>query len=161
MRWKIAPNPPPARHGDTMTTGMTGRSRRWTNVALWALQIVLSLMFLFAGGSKLVMSSATLASQSPLSIPFLRFVGVLEVLGGLGLVLPGVLHLRPWLTPLAAAGLVIIMSGAVGATMAMGKNAEALFPVFVGLMLAIVVVGRGRMVLRGGMRSGVGEGRDG
>ena len=73
----------------------------------------------------------------------LRFIGVLEVVGGLGLVLPGLLHLRPVLTPLAALGLVIIMSGALGVSLTTGHADTAAIPVFVGILLAIVAVVRG------------------
>ena len=44
---------------------------------------------------------------------FIKFIGLVEVLGGLGLILPGIFRRRPELTPLAAAGLVIVMIGAV------------------------------------------------
>jgi uncharacterized membrane protein YphA (DoxX/SURF4 family) len=104
---------------------------------LWTLQIVLTLLFLFAGGVKLVTSSADLAKQmAGMPVPFIRFVGVCEVLGGLGLVLPGLLKIQTWLTPLAAAGLAIIMIGATAVTMPMG--AMALFPFFTGCLLVYV-----------------------
>lgn len=78
--------------------------------ALWILQILLGLLFIFAGGSKLIMpieQMAELARQSgqtPLPGFLLRFIGVAELLGGLGLILPGLLRIKPFLTPLAAAG---------------------------------------------------------
>ena len=86
------------------------------NVALWIVQALLAALFLFAGGMKLVMPIEELMKQMPLPLPgwFLRFTGVVEVLGALGLILPGLLGIRPGLTPLAAAGLVIVMIGAVG-----------------------------------------------
>ena len=64
------------------------------NILLWIIQIVLALLFLFAGGTKLVLSSETLTSmgspnQVVLPVWFIRFIGVAEVLGALGLVLPG------------------------------------------------------------------------
>ena len=83
------------------------------NRLLWVIQVVLALLFLFAGGAKLFMSAADLTAQTPLPAAFLRIIGVMEILGGLGLVLPGLLRIQVKLTPLAAAGLVIIMVGAV------------------------------------------------
>ena len=88
------------------------------NIVLWIIQILLALMFLFAGGTKLVLPLDVLKSMgSPNQVVLpgllLRFIGVCEVLGALGLVLPGLLRIRPGLTPLAAAGLLIIMIGAV------------------------------------------------
>src|SRR3954452_11981615 len=97
------------------------------NLLLWIVQVLLALLFLFAGGTKLVMSAAELTSQSPLPAGFLRFIGVMEILGGLGLVLPGMLRIRPALTALAAAGLFIIMVGAVVITIqTMGPALAAL-----------------------------------
>src|SRR2546427_3585079 len=89
-----------------------GRERPTMNVALWIIQGLLAALFLFAGGAKLVMSADQMAGSVALPFWFLRFIGVAEVLGALGLVFPGVLRIRPGLTPLAAAGLVIIMIGA-------------------------------------------------
>ena len=73
--------------------------------ALWIVQGLLALLFLFAGGMKLVLPIEELTAQMPLPGLFVRFIGVAEVLGAIGLVLPGLLRLRPGLTPLAAAGL--------------------------------------------------------
>jgi len=85
--------------------------------ALWFVQWLLALVFLFAGVAKLALPVDELTKQMPmLSGGFLRFVAVCEVLGAIGLILPGLLHIRPGLTPLAAAGLVVIMIGAVSVT---------------------------------------------
>lgn len=115
-----------------------------TRIALWTIQGLLAALFLFSGGMKLVMPIAALTRDVPLPGPFLRFIGVLEVLGGLGLVLPGLLHFRPALTPLAAAGLVIIMSGAFAVSLLTGHANTAAIPVVVGVLLAIVAVIRGK-----------------
>jgi uncharacterized membrane protein YphA (DoxX/SURF4 family) len=120
--------------------------------ALWIVQGLLALLFLFAGGIKLVTPVEELMAQMPLPLPglFIRFIGVVELLGALGLILPGVLHIRPWLTPLAAAGLVVIMIGATVYTLAAGDVAPALFPLVVGLFAAFVAYGRWWLVpLRG------------
>ena len=96
--------------------------------ALWIVQGLLALLFLFAGGVKLVLPLEELTKQMPLPGPFVRFIGVAEVLGAIGLILPGLLRIRPGLTPLAAAGLVIIMIGATVLTLASGGVAQALIP---------------------------------
>jgi hypothetical protein len=75
------------------------------NIALWIVQGLLAVLFIFAGGMKLVVPIETLTQQTPLPGLFVRFIGVAELLGGLGLVLPWLLRIRPFLTPLAAAGL--------------------------------------------------------
>jgi hypothetical protein len=117
------------------------------NRVLWIIQGLLALVFLFAGGVKLVLPAEALTKDTPmLSAGFLRFIGVCEVLGGLGLILPGLLRIRPGLTPLAAACLVIIMIGAVSVTLIIGGGATALVPFVVGLLAAFVAYARWRPV---------------
>jgi DoxX-like family len=117
--------------------------------ALWIVQGLLALLFLFAGGMKLVLPLESLTEQMPLPGLFVRFIGVAEVLGAIGLILPGLLRIRPALTPLAAAGLIIIMIGATVLTLASGAVASALIPLGVGLLLAFVAYGRWRLAPHG------------
>ena len=119
--------------------------RKWVACALWIVQGLLALTFLYAGGMKLVLPIEEMTKAVPLPGLFLRFIGVSEVLGGLGLVLPGLLHIRPGLTPLAATGLVIIMAGATVITLATMGGALALIPLAVGLLAAFVAYGRSRL----------------
>jgi len=114
------------------------------NRGLWIIQGLLALLFLFAGGTKLVLPIEDMTKDIALPGGFLRFIGVAEVLGGLGLILPGLTGIRPQLTPLAAVGLAIIMIGAVGIAFATGGFATALLPLVVGLLLAFVAYGRWR-----------------
>jgi hypothetical protein len=123
------------------TTRLESGSRK-ANVRLWIVQVLLALVFLFAGGMKLVMPFDVLAQQSQLPGAFMRFIGVCEVSGALGLILPGLFRIRTELTPLAAAGLVIIMIGATVVTLLQGQIAPALVPVVVGLLASFVVKGR-------------------
>jgi hypothetical protein len=118
---------------------------RKLTVTLWVVQVLLAALFLFAGGVKLVLPLEAL--KGPVEFPglFLRFIGVAEVLGGLGLVLPGLLRIRTELTPLAAAGLTIIMVGATATVMSTGDLAPGLFPLAVGVLTAFVAYGRWRM----------------
>jgi uncharacterized membrane protein YphA (DoxX/SURF4 family) len=117
------------------------------NIALWIVQVLLALLFLWAGGIKLVMPVEEMMKQMPLPLPgwFLRFIGVAEILGALGLILPRLLRIRPGLTPLAAAGLVIIMIGAVVLTLMTGDVVMALIPLVVGILSAFVACGRWRL----------------
>ena len=122
---------------------------------LWIIQVLLALLFLFAGGTKLVLPLDVLKSMgSPNQIVLpgllLRFIGVCEVLGALGLILPGLFRIRPGLTPLAAAGLVIIMIGATVLTFVADGVVPALFALVVGILAAFVAYGRWRLApLRG------------
>jgi uncharacterized membrane protein len=112
--------------------------------ALWMVQGLLALLFLFTGGMKLVTPLQELAKQMPIPLPgvFVRLLGVCEVLGAIGLIFPGLLRIRPALTPLAACGLVIIMIGATVYTLAGGGGATALMPLLVGLLSTFVAFGR-------------------
>jgi hypothetical protein len=114
------------------------------NRALWIAQGLLAPLFVFAGGVKLVMPLDEMVAMSGLPGPFLLFIGVAEVLGGLGLILPMLLKIRPSLTPLAAAGLVIIMIGATVLSAVTMDLASAIFPFVVGILAALVAYGRSR-----------------
>jgi hypothetical protein len=111
---------------------------------LWIIQGILALIFLFAGGMKLMLPVEVMTAQMPVALPglFLKFIGVAEVLGAVGLILPGLVRVRLGLTPLAAAGLVLIMIGATGITLAGGAVGPALMPLAVGLFAAFVAYGR-------------------
>lgn len=112
---------------------------------LWTLQVLLALLFLFAGVMKFVIPIAEITKKMPLPGWFLHFIGVAEVLGGFGLILPGLLRIKPGLTPLAAAGLVIIMIGATVVTLQTVGGAGVLTPVVVGLVAAFIAYGRWRL----------------
>ncbi|HWZ45693.1 MAG TPA: DoxX family protein [Candidatus Saccharimonadales bacterium] len=115
------------------------------NYVLWTIQGLLSLLFLFAGVSKLIMPVEAIAQQIHVTGLFLRFIGVSETLGGLGLLLPGLLRIRVGLTPLAAAGLVVIMTGAVTMSLKAAPPVQALFPLVTGLLAAFVAYGRWKL----------------
>ena len=116
---------------------------------LWIVQGLLALLFLFTGGIKLVLPLEALTGQAPMPPGwFVRFLGVAEVLGAIGLILPGLLGIRPGLTPLAACGLVILMVGATVLTLVgvvPGGVVGALIPLVVGLLSAFVAYGRWRL----------------
>jgi len=115
---------------------------------LWIVQVLLSLTFLFAGSTKFMMTVEQMNSMAKIPLPglLIHFIGVCEILGAIGLILPWLLWIKPKLTPLAACGLVIIMIGAVTLTVAGGDILPALFPLVVGLLAAFVAWGRFRML---------------
>jgi hypothetical protein len=115
--------------------------------ALWTAQVLLALLFLFGGVVKLVMPIDELLAQMPLPLPglFIQFVGVAEVLGALGLLLPSILRIRPGLTPLAATCLTILMVGAAGYGLLVGDMLSTVIPLVVGIVAAFVAYGRWRL----------------
>jgi DoxX-like family len=125
----------------------TDEDNRKASVMLWIVQGLLAAIFVCTGSMKLLMPADVLALQTPLPILFVRFLGACEFLGALGLILPGLLRIRPGLTPIAAAGLVPIMIGATVLTPTlMGADLVlALIPMTVGLLAALVAYGRLRL----------------
>jgi uncharacterized membrane protein YphA (DoxX/SURF4 family) len=115
---------------------------RLKNIALWIIQVLLALLFLFSGVMKFVMPIEAMTKQVPLPGLFLHFIGVAEVLGGIGLVLPWLTRIKPVLTPLAAAGLTIIMIGATVITAIYVSILQAVLPFAVGVLTALVAYGR-------------------
>jgi hypothetical protein len=113
-------------------------------VVLWSVQVVLALLFLFAGGMKLIVPIEMMTAQMTVPLPglFLRFIGVAEVAGALGLILPGLVRIQRGLTPLAAGRLMVVMAGAIVVTLIGGGGASALFPLVVAVLLLAVVYGR-------------------
>jgi uncharacterized membrane protein YphA (DoxX/SURF4 family) len=110
--------------------------------------VLLAALFIFAGVMKFVIPMEEMLKQMPVPLPgwFLRFIGVAELAGGLGMIVPGLLRIKPWLTSLAACGLVIIMIGATAITAMSGDIKSALMPLVVALLAAFVAYGRGKLV---------------
>src|SRR2546426_11995436 len=120
----------------------TGRGTSTMNVALWIVQGLLAAVFLLAGGAKLALPLDQMTG--PVALPgwFLRFIGLAEVLGALGLVFPGLLRIRTGLTWLSAAGLGIIRTGATAGRGAGGVVRVARGDVVVAVLCALGGVGR-------------------
>jgi len=117
------------------------------NILLWIIQVLLALLFIFSGSMKFVMSVQQMNEQSPvvLSGLFIHFIGVCEILGGIGLVLPSLLRIKPGLTPLAAAGLAIIVAGATVITLMGPIKGMALVPFVTCVLCVVVAFGRWKM----------------
>ena len=125
------------------------------NRALWIVQGLLAALFLFAGGMKLITPVEVLSAMSPFPGEFIRFIGVCEVLGAVGLILPYALRILPGLTALAAAGLVVIMVGATVSTLAIGGGLIARPTLLFGLLAALVAYGRRSPWSHGGVARSV------
>ena len=116
------------------------------NITLWVIQGLLAALFLFAGSMKLILPIEAMAGPVALPGAFLRFIGVAEMLGAIGLIVPWLTRIRPSLTPVAASGLVIIMIGATVVTIIGGPAATAVVPFVVGVLAASVAYGRWQTV---------------
>lgn len=112
------------------------------NIALWILQILLGLLFLAAGAMKATQSKEKIlevgermAWVNDFSANTIKTIGVLEVLGGLGLILPQLTGILPWLTPIAAIGLVLTMIGAMLTHIRRGDGTQ---PVIMNAVLLLI-----------------------
>ena len=125
---------------------MSTSSARTAHRLLWTAQSLAALLFLFAGSMKFIMPAEKM-QQGPVSLPlaFIQFIGICECLGALGLMLPGLLRTRTSLTPLAAAGLTIIMIGATAVSILGMGAAAGIFPAVVGIVTAWIAYGRIRV----------------
>ena len=120
------------------------------NRALWILQVLLGLFFILASGApKLFLDLSDIPMPIPLPAWFVTFIGVAEVAGGLGLILPGLTKIRTGLTPLAAAGLVLVTIGATIYQLAAGESGNAVFAAVMGLLCAFVAYGRWKLAPHG------------
>ncbi len=115
-------------------------------IVLWIVQVLLALAFLAAGAMKLTTPLAELAVSLPWTadVPGLlvRFIGVAEVLGGLGLVLPAATRILPRLTPIAAAALALDMVFATIFHLVRGEAMMTPINLILAALLAFVAWGR-------------------
>ena len=118
------------------------------NRLLWTTQVLLALFFAGASGApKLLLPADQLPMPLPLSQGFLWFIGTCEVLGALGLILPGLTRVQPRLTILAAACLTVLTICAAVYQVMGGQPANALFALVIGALAATVAYGRTRIQL--------------
>ena len=119
------------------------------NIALWIAASLLAAMYLMAGAMK-AFTPAKAKEQLPWakrhSDTFIRFVGFAELLGALGLILPLVTGILPWLTPVAALGLVLVQALAIFAEHLPHKEMKVL-PMNLVLLLLAAFVAYGRFIL--------------
>ncbi len=116
------------------------------DIALWVIQILLGLAFFLAGIMKTTQPIPKLATNmgwvNSYTPPFVRFIGVVELLGGIGLIVPAVTKILPWLTPVAAGGLAVVMVGAVVYHIQHKENAQVMPSLVLLILSVIVLVGR-------------------
>lgn len=127
-----------------MTTKHVKKSKVW-HIGLWVVQVLLAAMFLMVGYMKTFTPIPELSKIIPLAaeMPGLtRFIGVSELMGGLGLLLPAALRILPQLTILAAAALALVMLLALVFHISRGENESIGTNIILGLMSSLVVWGR-------------------
>ena len=136
---------------DMLTVGTEQRRTRITgNGVLWALQALLGLFFAGSGFGKVLLINDAWYAAAPQAVawyaavsqPLIVFIGVAEVLGGLGVLLPAVTRVRPSLTPLAAAGLTLTMILAGGFHVVRGEFDLLPYNIVLGVVAAVIAVGR-------------------
>lgn len=124
----------------------TKKSKVW-NVFLWVAQLFLALAFIAAGTMKTITPVEELAKSmswvNDVSESMVRFIGISEILGGIGLILPSLLKIKPVLTPVAAIGIAVIMVLAIG--LHVMKSEFNALPVNVFLLALALFVTWGRL----------------
>lgn len=113
------------------------------HIVLWSLQVVLAAVFLLAGGMKLGMAMDALVSNGLAWVKttpefLVRLIGLSEVLGGLGLIVPAALNIKPRLTPVASALLSLVMLLAVGTHVVRAEYSTMIAPLVLGCLSAFV-----------------------
>ncbi len=115
------------------------------NIAVWVVQVLTALAFGQHGYSMLFQverARARMAWTRAVSNPVLRFIGVAEVLGAIGVILPAATGVLPWLTVFAAAGLVAIMALAIVFHLARREWPNIVINVVLGALAVSVLYGR-------------------
>ena len=106
-------------------------------ITYWIVAALLALFYLYAGGKKVVQSQAQLLPMmgwvDRVPMRLVRTIGVLEVLGAAGLILPPMTGIAPWLAIAAAVGLVLIQIGGIAVHLSRGEAR------LIGLNIALLV----------------------
>ena len=115
-------------------------------ILLWILQLFLAVAF-FAHGLLMLFPPAAIADQMNATLPrwFQLFIGISELMAAVGLTLPGITRIQPWLVPLASAGLVIVMISATIFHLARGEVSSAATTAVLLVMAAFVAYMRWRV----------------
>jgi uncharacterized membrane protein YphA (DoxX/SURF4 family) len=115
-------------------------------IALWVAQVLLAVAFLGAGAMKLSQPKEKLVKNmawvEDFSQPMVRLIGAAEVLGAIGVVLPALTGILPWLSPLAALGLVLLMLGAALTHLRRTEYGNIAMNAVLLVLAAFVVYGR-------------------
>ena len=130
-------------HSISSTVSRTATTGRGLGIALWSAQIVLAIVFALAGGMKVSTPAAELAKMAPgFPLALLRFIGIAELAGAIGIILPVLTRIAPVLTPLASSGFVIVMASAGVLHLVRGQYGELVVVIVLGALAYFVAWGR-------------------
>ena len=124
------------------------RPLRALHVSLWLAQLLLAAAFLLVGHTHAIAPIEVAVARAPwvasLPVALVRFIGVAELAGALGILLPAATRIRPTLTPLAAAGLATMMALAIPFHLVRGETSAIVLNLVLGSLAAFVAWGRTR-----------------
>ena len=130
-------------HSTSSTVSRAAATDRALRIALWSAQIVLAIVFALAGGMKVFTPAAELAKMAQgFPVALLRFIGIAELAGAIGIILPALTRIAPVLTPLAASGFVIVMASAAVLHLVHGQFGELVVVIVLGALAYFVAWGR-------------------
>lgn len=136
---------------DALAHGPKARGLRWTmNSTLWVLQVASGAFFAGSGFGKVLLADSVLYAEAPQAVAWyaavpqtmIVFIGICEVLGGVGLILPALTRVKPKLTPLAGAGLALIMVLAAGFHIVRSEYEFVPINLILGGLAAFIAAGR-------------------
>jgi uncharacterized membrane protein YphA (DoxX/SURF4 family) len=129
------------------TTTAMRTSSRVVNIALWVLQVLMAALFFWHGQFSVFPPADMVAMINANIGEGLRvFIGVAEILAAIGLILPGLTRILPWLTALAAAGLMIVMSSATVFHLFRGETASAISALVIFLLVSVIAYTRWKVL---------------
>jgi len=129
------------------TVQVNSQTNKGLNIGLWVAQVLLAALFLMSGTMKLVTPIEEIVKNAPWAADYpwlVRFIGISELAGSIGLILPSLLRIKPSLTPLAALGLLVIMILAAGLHAVEGEYSHAIPCIVIALIAAFIAWGRSK-----------------
>jgi uncharacterized membrane protein len=130
------------------STTLAARSPRAVHATLWVVQVLLAAVFLLVGYTHAAAPIAVAIQRAPwvasLPVALVRFIGVAEIAGALGLLLPAATRVRPMLTPAAALGLATMMALAIPFHLMRGEAGPVVLNLGLGSLAVLVALGRAR-----------------
>ena len=126
-----------------MESQSSSTASRGLRIGLWSAQIALAIVFALAGAMKVSMPAAELTKMTPgFPVAFLRFIGIAELAGAVGIILPALTRIAPVLTPLASSGFVVVTASAAVLHLVRGQWSELVVVIVLGALASFVAWGR-------------------